>query len=173
MTLYKKHIKPDFSLHYFYAQRVGDFRLQVIKIHFPEESSSQQFIGVNLLNQTETICYPCLRDLSIAKSRYDIFCYLLSNLSEVQNVQLFYTDDVCEIFDFIKEHQKETWDSKMQNKFNKSSSGLEPDIRYRVIFDDILKDPEVQEYLKYHPFSKIVNFINQACYPENFQKSNI
>ena len=61
----------------------------------------------------------------------------------------------------------------MQNKFNKSSSGLEPDIRYRVIFDDILKDPEVQEYLKYHPFSKIVNFINQACYPENFQKSNI
>lgn len=105
MNLYKKSTRPDFSLHYFYAQRVNDFKLQVIKIHFPDESSSKKFIGVNLLNSAETICYSCLDDFSIAKSCYDAFCYLLSNLSEVQNVQLYYTNDVCELFDFIKEHQ--------------------------------------------------------------------
>lgn len=173
MNLFKKSIRPDFSLHYFYAQRVNDFKLQVIKIHFPDESSSKKFIGVNLLNSAETICYSCLDDFSIAKSRYDAFCYLLSNLSEVQNVQLYYTNDVCELFDFIKKHQEETWDSKMQKKFDKSCSGLEPNVRYKVILDNLLKDPEVQNYLKYHPMSKIINFVNQACYPERFQSSNI
>lgn len=168
MTLHKKHFIPNINHHYFYSQRVEDFKLQVIKIHFADELSTQKFVGINLLNPCETINYPCLDSISEANSYYDAFCFLLSNLSEVHKIKLYFTVDVCEIFDFIKELQKETWDDKMLNKFRISNSGLEPQIRYRVILDSLLNDPEVQDYLKYNPLSKIINFVNAACYPEKF-----